>query len=81
MGYALTVKGQVTLPKAIRDFLGVSPGQEIDYEALSDGRVVIFPVRRQAAQSNPYQQLLGVGLRKRPTDEIMRETRGEDWNR
>ncbi|MBE0473692.1 AbrB/MazE/SpoVT family DNA-binding domain-containing protein [Rhodoferax sp.] len=81
MGYALTSKSQVTLPKAIRDFLGVSPGQEIDYEALSDGRVVIFPVRREAASDNPFEQLLGIGLRKRPTDEIMRETRGEDWNR
>ena len=43
MGYALTSKSQVTLPKAIRELLGVSPGQEIDYEALPDGRVVIFP--------------------------------------
>ena len=80
MGYALTSKSQVTLPKAIREFLGVSPGQEIDYEALADGRVVIFPVRRDAAEDNPFKQLLGVGRRKRPTDEIMRETRGEDWN-
>jgi len=80
MGYALTSKSQVTLPKAIRELLGVSPGQEIDYEALPDGRVVIFPVRR-AGTENPFKPLLGIGLRKRPTDEIMRETRGEDWNR
>lgn len=80
MGYALTSKSQVTLPKAIREFLGVSPGQEIDYEALPDGRVVIFPVRH-VHSDNPFKQLLGVGRRKRDTDEIMRETRGEDWNR
>lgn len=80
MGYALTSKSQVTLPKAIRDFLGISPGQEIDYKALPDGRVVIFPVRRDHAADNPFKQLLGIGLRQRPTDEIMRETRGEDWN-
>jgi len=81
MGYALTSKSQVTLPKAVRDYLGVSPGQEIDYETLPDGRVVIFAVPRVAAQDNPFKQLLGIGVRKRPTDEIMRETRGEDWNR
>ena len=80
MGYALTSKSQVTLRKAIRELLGVSPGQEIDYEALPDGRVVIFPVRH-VHSDNPFKQLLGVGLRKRATDEIMRETRGEDWNR
>lgn len=80
MGYALTSKSQVTIPKAIREQLGVVPGQEIDYEALPDGRVVIFPVRPSSAD-NPFKQLLGVGIRKRPTDDIMRETRGEDWNR
>jgi len=81
MGYALTSKSQVTLPKAVRDFLKVSPGQEIDYETLPDGRVVIFPVPRAQPQDNPFKQLLGIGMRKRPTDDIMRETRGEDWNR
>jgi len=80
MGYALTSKSQVTIPKAIRERLGVVPGQEIDYEALPDGRVVIFPVR-PASIDNPFKLLLGVGIRKRPTDDIMRETRGEDWNR
>ncbi|GAB4214003.1 MAG: AbrB/MazE/SpoVT family DNA-binding domain-containing protein [Rhodoferax sp.] len=81
MGYALTRKCQVTVPKAIREFLGVAPGQEIDYEALPDGRVVVFPVRRYNTADNPFKHLLGIGLRQRPTDEIMRETRGEDWNR
>lgn len=80
MGYTLTSKSQVTLPKASREQLGVVPGQEIDYGALPDGRVVIFPVRTVSAD-HPFDQLLGLGLRKRPTDDIMRETRGEDWNR
>lgn len=80
MAYALTSKSQVTIPKAIRERLGVAPGQEIDFEALPDGRVVIFPVRN-TCPDNPFRQLLGLGIRKRPTDEIMRETRGEDWNR
>ena len=32
MSYALTVKSQVTVPKAIRQHLHVLPGQAIDYE-------------------------------------------------
>ena len=37
MSYALTIKSQVTVPKAIRQHLHVQPGQEIDYEPLPDG--------------------------------------------
>jgi AbrB family looped-hinge helix DNA binding protein len=32
----VTDKGQVTLPKAIRDQLGIKPGSRIDFEVLAD---------------------------------------------
>jgi antitoxin PrlF len=32
----VTDKGQVTLPKAIRDRLGIQPGTRIDFEVLAD---------------------------------------------
>lgn len=32
----VTDKGQVTLPKAIRDRLGIKPGTRIDFEVLAD---------------------------------------------
>jgi antitoxin PrlF len=32
----VTDKGQVTLPKAIRDRLGIQPGTRIDFEVLTD---------------------------------------------
>ena len=41
MSYALSVKSQVTLPKAIRQHLGVQAGDAVDYQALPGGRVVI----------------------------------------
>ena len=77
MSYALTVKSQVTVPKAIRQHLKVLPGQSVDYEPLPDGSVRMFAVRAHEAQ-NPFRQFLGIGIRKRPTAEIMRETRGKD---
>lgn len=77
MSYALTTKSQVTVPKAIRQHLRLVPGQSIDYELLPDGSV-----RITAADSpvdvNPFLKFVGIGIRRRPTDEIMRETRGQD---
>ena len=41
MNLALTAKSRVTLPKAIRDYLGVSPGERVTFEPMPDGRVAI----------------------------------------
>ena len=35
----VTRKGQVTLPKAIRDLLGIQPGSRIDFEVSADQTV------------------------------------------
>ena len=77
MSYALTVKSQVTVPKAIRQHLRVVPGQSIDYEPLPDGSVRMTAAKKPA-DNNPFRQFIGIGIRRRPTEEIMRETRGED---
>ena len=77
MSYALTVKSQVTVPKAIRQHLHLVPGQSIDYEPLPDGSVRITAAKTPA-DDNPFLALVGIGIRRQPTEEIMRETRGED---
>lgn len=35
----MTLKGQITLPKEIRDALGLEPGIKGDFRQLEDGRV------------------------------------------
>ena len=80
MSYALTTKSQVTVPKAIRQHLHSVPGQSINYEPMPDGSVRITAANK-SSDDNPFLQFVGIGIRKRPTEEIMRETRGEDWNR
>ena len=77
MSYALTTKSQVTVPKAIRQHLRLVPGQSIDYEALPDGSVRITAAKNPNVE-NPFLELVGIGVRRQPTEEIMRETRGED---
>ena len=37
----VTSKGQVTIPKAVRDRLGIEPGNVVDFELGLDGRVVL----------------------------------------
>jgi antitoxin PrlF len=39
----LTKKGQVTIPKAVRQHLGVKPGDRIKFFMMRDGTVVIRP--------------------------------------
>jgi AbrB family looped-hinge helix DNA binding protein len=39
-------KGQVVIPKAIRDVVGLHPGDEVDFE-LRDGEVVLVQGARQ----------------------------------
>jgi antitoxin PrlF len=41
MGYALTSKGQVTIPKHIREKLGVGPGDRVTFAANDKGEVVV----------------------------------------
>ena len=41
MPTTLTIKGQVTIPKRIRDALGLTPGTLIDFAVNHDGEVVL----------------------------------------
>lgn len=43
MESTLSVKGQATIPKAIRDHLHLGPGDRIKFFVHPDGHVVILP--------------------------------------
>ena len=43
MESAITSKGQVTIPKAIREYLRVRPGDRIKFFMHPDGTVVLLP--------------------------------------
>ena len=81
---ALTIKSQVTIPKAIRDYLGIGPGARLLFEPMSDGRVAIKNANAKAKRSaspDPVDALIGSATRKISTDELMRLTRGDDWKK
>ena len=77
MSCAVIVKSQVTVPKGIRQHLHVLPGQAINYEPMPDGSVRMTAASK-TLDDNPFLALVGIGVRRQPTEEIMRETRGED---
>ncbi len=81
MGHAITVKGQVTIPKAMREHMKVAQGQEIEFIAQPNGQVLMFPAKPKPLRENPFLKWVGTGVSGMTTDEILNETRGEGWNR
>jgi len=43
MESAITVKGQATIPKAVREHLGLRPGDRVKFFVHPDGTVVLLP--------------------------------------
>ena len=75
----LTSKGQVTIPRALREQFGLYPDTEVTFEAAGDG-VVIRPAgsaRRRRLQAG-LRRARGSATMKRTTNDIMRLTRGEE---
>ncbi len=70
----LTEKGQVTIPKPLRDSLGLEPGQELEFEERGGTLVV-----RRVAPADPLRQLLGLVKRRADVDAYLAETRGPAW--
>lgn len=71
MKTVVSEKGQVTIPKALRDRLGIRPGAVLDFEE-ERGRLVA----RKVTLRDPTDELYGVLKLGRSTDEIIEELRG-----
>jgi AbrB family looped-hinge helix DNA binding protein len=74
----ITSKGQVTIPMAIREQLGLLPNTEVEFEIDRDA----VRVKKASAPSRPdrgqalIQHMRGRGTRRITTDQIMKLTRG-----
>jgi AbrB family looped-hinge helix DNA binding protein len=46
----LSTKGQLVLPRPVREFLAVHPGDKLDFLIRADGEVVVRPVVSDVSQ-------------------------------
>ena len=76
MSATVTSKGQITIPKRVRDLLGIRPGSQIDFERGADGRIIMVKADKKGRPSR-FARLRGHAGKGLSTDEIMAMTRGE----
>ncbi len=69
----VTTKGQVTIPRSIREVLGITPETEIEF-LEENGRYYIVKTKKPR-KTDKFEKLRGVATVKMTTDEIMRLTR------
>ena len=72
MSTTLTVKGQVTIPKHIREALGLKPGMPVDFAVNRDGEVVIREADDPAVRApDRFEAARGKADIRWRTDELM----------
>ncbi len=65
-------RGQVTIPKKLRDRYGLHPEVEIDVVADEDG----IRVRKRTAGAHPIREVFGILNRPAEVDTYIEEIRG-----
>ena len=63
-------RGQITIPKPLRERLGIKPGTVLDFDE-SEGRLIAV----KAVSADPVNQVYGCLRLDRSTDEVMQELR------
>ena len=77
MATNVTSKGQVTVPKSVRDYLGLKPGVAVTFERTVSGEIVLRPAKRAAKpRLTAFAKLRGRATVKMKTEEILALTRG-----
>jgi antitoxin PrlF len=78
MPTALTSKGQVTIPKHIREALNLSAGSAVDFSVNPQGEVVVQNVSAKKSKTKPdrFEAARGKADVKWRTDDLMRLLRG-----
>lgn len=71
----ITTKGQVTVPKDIRELLGVTPGDQVEF-TVTESRQVLVSRAISPSTFARYEGFLS-RLAGRDPDQIVEEMRGE----
>lgn len=69
----VTTKGQVTIPRNIREVLGISPETEIDF--IEENGKYFLVKTGESVVTGKFKKLRGIATTKMSTNEIMSLTR------
>jgi AbrB family looped-hinge helix DNA binding protein len=72
----VTIKGQVTIPRHIREKLGIRPHSEVNFLEENE-RVYLTRKFVKTPKENKFRRYRGIATVKMTTDEIMALTRGK----
>jgi len=72
----VTIKGQVTIPKHVREKLGIKPLGEVDF-IEERGRIFLIKSEHGSDQKGRFSRMRGTATTQMSTEEIMRLTRGD----
>jgi len=79
MATTVTSKGQVTIPKHLRDSMNIQPGSKVFFEANLEGEVILRKCDpAEERKPDRFDEFLGSADIKWRTDELMALLRGED---
>ena len=74
----ITAKGQLTIPKKIRDALGLTPGAKVDFAVNQDGDVVLQRAKvTTKRKKDRFESVRGNADIKWRTDDLTALLRGE----
>lgn len=73
----ISTKGQVTIPKEIRDDLGIEPGDEVAFEQVGSGYKITKKAPTTADGEDPFDKYRGSAENDETMPERMRRLRGE----
>ncbi len=79
MATTMTIKGQVTIPKKVREALHLTPGDTVEFDVNREGQVVVHKAGLQpTSKRDRFDSARGKAQVKWRTDELMALLRGAD---
>lgn len=69
----ISEKGQITIPKTLRDKFGLQKDVEVDFKPVKNGVLI----RKRSLSMHPVDQVFGILDRQSNTDKYIDEIRGK----
>jgi antitoxin PrlF len=76
----ITSKGQVTIPKRVRDAMCLQPGAALEFSVNADSELVLHqlrPARSGRPRKDRFDEVRGIADVRWRTDELMKLLRGK----